>query len=285
MKALENKTAIITGGARGVGRVITEAFLNEGVRMVICSRNETELKQTVSDLDPTGKNLHYTAADVSNYDDCVKLFKFAKDKLGEISILVNNAGIYGPIGPVETNPSAEWDKTIQINLLGTVYLTQLVLPEMKKRKKGKIINLAGAGIGGSNPLERFSAYYTSKGAVAAFTEVVAAEVSEYNIQVNCISPGAINTFFTDYLLSQGPEKAGEMYQKALKQKETGGDSPSLGAQLAVFLASTESDNVSGKILSAKWDKKGILKKLKRTNKNKFTLRRIDEELFSENKRN
>ena len=283
MEILDNKVAIVTGGARGVGKAITKQFLKEGAKVVICSRSEDELEQTAHQLDPDGKNLAYTTCDVSIYEDCAKLFKFAVNNFKKVDILVNNAGIYGPIGLLETNSPQEWRKTIEINLLGTVYCTQLALEIMKKQKKGKIINLAGAGVGGKKPLTRFSAYYTSKAAVAAFTEVVAWEVEENNIQVNCISPGAINTYFTDYLLSQGAEKAGAMYDQALKQKETGGDSPKLGAELAAFLASDQASNVTGKILSAKWDKIEILKKHDVNKKHKFTLRRIDEELFGEKK--
>lgn len=281
MKILKNKTALITGGARGVGRSITEKFLGEGAKVLICSRNEEELKQTVKELDPSGRRLFFTKCDVSSFEDCQKLFELTKNKFKSLDILVNNAGIYGPIGLVETNDPKEWAKTLEINLLGTVNCTMLALKIMKKQESGKIINLAGAGVGGKKPLSRFSAYYTSKSAVAAFTEVVASETLEDNIQINAISPGAINTYFTEFLLAQGKDKAGEMYDQALKQKETGGDSPQLGADLCVFLASEESGNVTGKLLSAKWDKQENLRKLTPKNSNRYTLRRIDEELFGE----
>ena len=281
MNRLKNKTAVITGGARGVGRSITEKFLSEGARVIICSRNEDELKKTAKELDSSGQSIIYLTADVSKIEDCQKLFKFIKSKFNSLDILVNNAGIYGPIGLLETNNSTQWAKTIEINLLGTMYCTQLALEMMKQQKSGKIINLAGAGVGGKKPLGRFSAYYTSKAAVAAFTEVVASEVVDDNIQINCISPGAINTYFTEFLLAQGKDKAGEMYDQALKQKETGGDSPELGAELCVFLASKESGNVTGKLLSAKWDKQENLRKLTPKNSNRYTLRRIDEEFFGE----
>ena len=283
MHKLINKTAIITGGARGVGKAITEEFLKEGARVLICSRNEKELEQACKSLDKSGKKLFYFTADVSQYNDCKKIFEHAGKLFNRLDILVNNAGIYGPIGPLEENSFEEWTRAIQINLLGTVLCTQIALEFMKKQKKGKIINLAGAGVGGQKPLGRFSAYYTSKAAVAAFTEVIASEVSENNIQINCISPGAINTYFTDYLLAQDPKKVGPMYEQALKQKQSGGDSPELGAKLAVFLASEESNHITGKILSAKWDKSEKLKELKQTDRNIFTLRRIDEELFGEKK--
>lgn len=281
MRALENKNAIVTGGARGVGRALTERFIRDGAKVLICSRTTEELKKTSRQIDPSGKSLFFIEADVSNYEDCQKLFAFAKKIFKTLDILVNNAGIYGPIGLLETNSPKDWLKIIEINLMGTVYCTQLALGQMKNQKHGKIINLAGAGVGGKKPLSRFSAYYTSKAAVAAFTEVVASEVINHNIQVNCISPGAINTYFTNYLIAQGPEKAGPMYERALKQKESGGDSPELGANLVSFLASDQSNNVTGKILSAKWDKINLLKNLSPKDSNKYTLRRIDGEFFGE----
>lgn len=283
MNILAGRKAIITGGARGIGKAITKQLLKDGASVLICSRNKKELENTCKELDPSGKKLFFFVADVSTYADCSKLFKYSEKLFNKLDILVNNAGIYGPIGLLEVNPPEEWAKTIQINLLGTVYCTKLALPQMKKQKRGKIINLAGAGVGGQKPLGRFSAYYTSKAAVAAFTEVIASEVLEDNIQVNCISPGAINTYFVDYLLSQDPEQSGPMYDQALETKRTGGDSLEPAAKLVSFLSSDESRNVTGKILSAKWDKIQAFKKLTKENRNLFTLRRIDEELFSENK--
>jgi 3-oxoacyl-[acyl-carrier protein] reductase len=283
MNTLTGRKAIVTGGARGIGRAITKQLLKDGSSVLICSRNKKELEKTCKELDASGKKLFSFVADVSIYTDCGKLFKYAEKLFNRLDILVNNAGIYGPIGLLERNAPEEWAKTIHINLLGTVYCTKLALPQMKKQKRGKIINLAGAGVGGQKPLGRFSAYYTSKAAVAAFTEVIASEVSEDNIQINCISPGAINTYFVDYLLSQDPKQSGPMYEQALETKRTGGDSLEPTARLVSFLSSDESRNVTGKILSAKWDKIEALKKITKANKNMLTLRRIDEELFSEKK--
>ena len=283
MQSLNKKTALVTGGARGIGKAITKQLLKDGASVLICSRKKEELQNTCKELDPPGKNLFYFVADVSDFNQCKKLFNYTKKIFNKIDILVNNAGIYGPIGFLEENSAEEWLHAIQVNLLGTGYCTKLALPLMKLQGHGKIINLAGAGIGGSKPLSRFSAYYTSKAGVAAFTEVIAREVIEDNIQVNCISPGAINTYFVDYLLAQDPKKAGPMHEQALNLKKTGGDSLQPTMTLVSFLASSESNNVTGKILSAKWDKIESLIKLTPEDKNKFVLRRIDEELFSEKK--
>lgn len=284
MQSLKNKTALVTGGARGIGKAISKQLLKDGASVLICSRKKEELINTCRELDPSGKKLFYFVADVSDFDQCKELFVYAKKIFNnKIDILVNNAGIYGPIGLLEDTSVEEWLHAIQVNLLGTVHCTKLILSLMRRQRQGKIINLAGAGIGGPKLLSRASAYYVSKAGVVAFTEVVAAEVLEDNIQINCISPGAINTFFVDYLLSQDPKKAGPMYEEALNLKKTGGYSLEPVMTLVSFLASDESNSITGKILSAKWDKIETLKKLTPENKNKFVLRRIDEDLFSEKK--
>lgn len=284
MKTIIRRYAIVTGGARGIGKAITKKLMNDGFIVLICSRDQTEIDKTRKELDPSNKKIFGIVSDVSVYKDCKKLIDFAKTKFKQIDVLVNNAGIYGPIGPVETNPTNEWVHAMEINFFGTLYCSQLVIPLMKKQKAGKIINMAGAGVGNKRPLARFSAYYTSKTAVVGFTEAIAAELKEFNIQVNCISPGGVNTRFTDNLLKQGVGKAGiYMYEQALKQKKTGGDSPVLAANLVSYLASVKSNNVTGKMLSAKWDSPAVLNKLSSQSDSLFTLRRIDNALFYEKK--
>lgn len=276
------KIAIVTGGARGIGKVVSNRLVKEGFTVLICSRDKKEVDNTCKEIDPTGKKVFGIKADVTNFKDCKKLIDFTYKKFKKIDVLFNNAGIYGPIGHVEENSSEKWIEAMKINLFGTLFCSQLVIPIMKKQRSGKIINMAGAGVGGKRPLARFSAYYTSKTAVVGFTEVIGAELQEFNIQVNCISPGAINTRFTDFLLSQGKDKAGDvMYEQALKQKKSGGDSPLLAAELIAFLVSPESNHITGKMLSAKWDKIEMLKKLNKDSNSLFTLRRIDKELFYE----
>lgn len=278
------RVAIITGGARGIGKAIAQKFIAEGIKVMICSRHAQEVKQTLRDLNSKGKLCKGLVIDVSKEAECKKLIRMTLKTFGRIDILVNNAGIYGDIGFLEAGSSAEWEKAFLINVFGMMYCTKSVLPYMKKLGSGKIINLAGAGVGGKKPLPRFSSYYVSKAAVVAFTEVIAAEVAENNIQVNCVSPGAVNTFFTDYLLSQGEVKAGkEMYAQATKQKKSGGDSPTLTADMAAFLASEESNHITGRMISAKWENKNSLLKLKPFSKSLYKLRRVDDFFFYEKK--
>lgn len=277
---MESKVFLITGGARGIGLSIFKRVISSGFVAVICSRNIEEVSKALEEVDPSGKKSFGFKVDVSNILEVEKMVLETVNKFGSIDVLVNNAGIYGPIGLLESNNLDEWQQTIDVNLTGTVNCCHAVLPLMKNNKSGKIVNLAGAGVGGMKPLSRFTAYYTSKMAVAGFTEALAKEVKSENIQVNCISPGGVNTYFTDWLLKNGREKAGdEMYDQALKQKESGGEDPDLAAKMVMFLSSTKADHITGKIISAKWDQIDFLSDEKNIKNNLYNLRRIDDSFF------
>ncbi|MBI2476199.1 MAG: SDR family oxidoreductase [Candidatus Taylorbacteria bacterium] len=279
MSDFSGKCVIVTGGSRGIGKAIAEEFFGLGARVLICARGREELEAACKEIDPKGKKFFGIKADVSKIADCQKVINFALKKFGTIDVLVNNAGAYGEIGALEKVDLENWAKTLAVNLLGTVYCTKLAIAVMKKARAGKIINFAGGGIGGKKPLPNFSAYYTSKMAIAGFTETVAAEVAEWGIQINCVSPGAVNTGITDCLIAQGPEKAGEeMYRQSLRQKKTGGTPPKMTVDLISFLCSEEADQITGRLLSAKWDRIEVLKKLEKEG-DLFKLRRIDNDLF------
>ncbi|MDO8482542.1 MAG: SDR family oxidoreductase [bacterium] len=279
MSDFSGKYVIVTGGSRGIGKAIAKEFFALGAGVLICARDQNELEATCNEIDPKRERFFGIKADVSEIADCEKVINFAVKKFGTIDILVNNAGTYGEIGELEKTDPENWAKTIAINLLGTVYCTRLVIPIMKKAGAGKIVNFAGGGVGGRKPLPNFSAYYTSKVAIAGFTETVAAETVKWNIQINCISPGPVNTGITDYLIAEGPEKAGEeMYEQSLKQKKTGGSSARLATDLIHFLCSADANHITGRLLSAKWDSIDTLKKIGKEG-DIFKLRRIDNDSF------
>ncbi len=278
---LEGKVAIVTGGARGIGFSIAKELIMNGAKVVICSRTKSDLHKALGIFNLKKGVAFGIICDVSKSSECKKLIKFTLRKLNRIDILINNAGVYGPIGLFEKVNLREWKKAFEINLMGMVNLSQLVIPIMQKKGGGKIINLCGAGVGGSKTMPHFSAYFTSKAAIASFSEVLADELQEKNIQVNSISPGAVNTYLNDYLIKQGVKKAGKhMYEVALKQKKEGGMSPELAAQLVAFLSSDLSGHITGRLLSAKWNPPNKLKAVKLT-QNLYKLRRIDQELYYE----
>lgn len=280
---LKEKTFIVTGGSKGIGYFVSEYLLSRGAKLVICSRQARDVRNAVLTLRKLG-TVYGLASDVSRPSECRHLIQFALRKFKRIDVLVNNAGIYGPIGPIETLSAKDWQETLQVNLLGIVHCTQAVIPIMKRQGGGKIINFCGAGVGGNSSLPRFSAYYTSKVAVAGFTEVLADELIDNNIQVNAIFPGAVNTNLVEYLLAQGPEKPGpKVYQQALEQKKNGGTPPILAANLIGFLASDQASHITGRLLSAKWDDpKRLVKPL--ASSNLYKLRRVDNQLYHETKK-
>lgn len=275
---LTQNKILVTGGTKGIGFSITKALIEQGAQAVVCSRSQEDVDQAIK---ITNNRLKGIVADVSKYDDCKRLIQFTNEKLNGLDVLINNAGIISPVGPFEEMNPTEWQKTFEVNLFGTISCTQLVIPIMKKQGHGRIINLCGAGVG-AKAMPRFSPYFTSKMAIAGFTEVMADELKPSGIHVNCIAPGAINTQITDYIISQGSAKVGQMeFENALARKKQGGTPIELTIGLINFLLSSESDHLSGCLLSAKWNPVEDLRKLKDISVNLYKLKRIDQDLFYE----
>ena len=275
---LLNKIAIITGGSEGLGFEIAKKFILAGASIAICSRNKKNLKSAelkLKKLLNKNQKLITIVADISKENDVKKLIKITIQKLGDCSILVNNAGIYGPKNKIEKTNWKEWKKTIEINLFGSVLMCKELINHFKKKRYGKIIQLSGGGA--TNPLPYLSAYAASKAGIIRFSETLANEVANYNISVNAIAPGALNTRMLDEVIKAGPDKVGiDFYKRSVNQKKTGGTPLSSASDLAVFLASPQSDGITGKLISAIWDKWEDWPKYinKIRNSDVYTLRRI-----------
>lgn len=253
--SLHGKTAIITGANQGLGFEIARQYAIAGASIVMCARNGDLLQKARGDLAHklvAGQVIEAVPVDVSDPSSVERLVALTLLRLGRIDILVNNAGIYGPMGPIEAVDWAQWVKTIEINLFGSILMCRAVLPNMKKHRSGKIIQLSGGGA--TNPMPNISAYAVSKAAIVRFAETLAEEVREFNIDVNAIAPGALNTRMLDEVLAAGPEKVGQaFFDRSVKQKESGGAGLDRGADLAMFLASDASNGITGKLISAVWD--------------------------------
>lgn len=279
MKKLEGKTAIITGASMGIGRCIAEAFAREGCKLMICSRHWIEIRNAAHELQATcNVPILCMECDVSNPIQAGQLIFQTRVYFSKVDILVNNAGVLGPIGSLVDNDTEKWMEPIKTNLMGTVNCVKEVLPCMIKASRGKIINFSGAGTGGK-PLPTFSSYATSKMAVARFTEIVAEEVKKHNIQINAIAPGGVNTRMLNQVLDAGDRVDKAYLEKSKTQKEMGGTPPEKAAQLALYLASDESNGITGKLLSAVWDDYTNFKDSLESSI--YTLRRIDNVLFTE----
>src|SRR5437899_5403127 len=252
---LKDRTALITGGSQGLGKAIAEQFVREGASVVICARDEKVLAEARIELANSagpGQKVLARRCDVSSEEEVAELAAFALKELGSVQVLVNNAGIYGPMGPTETIPLKEWMRSIEVNLYGVLLPSRALIPQFKKAGSGKIIFLSGGGA--TNPLPNISSYAAAKAAVVRLMETLAEELRPFHVDVNAIAPGALNTRFLDEVLSGGKEAVGEaFYAKALKQRESGGVPLEKGAALCVYLASAQSDGITGKLISAQWD--------------------------------
>jgi len=251
---LRNLNALITGGSQGLGKVIAEFFLREGANVVICSRGEKELLVTHGDLAkifPTQK-VSAKICDVSSESQVNELVAFALGELGSLQVLVLNAGIYGPMGATESVSLDEWRRAMDINLYGVLLPSRALIPHFKKAGRGKIIVLSGGGA--TNPLPNISAYAASKAAVIRLMETLAEELKSFHVDVNAIAPGALKTRFVEQVLAAGADKVGTaFFEKNKKWSEDGAVPLELGASVAVYLASAESDGITGKLISAQWD--------------------------------
>ncbi|HEV3032273.1 MAG TPA: SDR family oxidoreductase [Polyangia bacterium] len=255
---LQGRKILITGASQGFGLAVAERCLAEGADVAVCARSREQTEHAAAALraqaGQAGRDQRVAAgvADVSNPKDVEALVADATRELGGLDGLVNNAGVYGPKGLIEEVDWADWAKAIEINLLGTVLPCRAVLPGFRRRGSGKIVNLSGGGA--TAPLPRLSAYAASKAAVVRFTETLAEELRDTQIDVNAIAPGALNTRLLDEVIAAGPDKVGKaFYDRSLKQKADGGAPLDKGAALCAFLLSSESDGITGRLLSAVWD--------------------------------
>lgn len=253
-RPLAGKVAIVTGSSQGLGKEIARRYLAAGAKVMMCARDGERLRQAVGELGAEAgvAAVAGMAADVSKPDDATMLAAGAFERFGGCDVLVNNAGVYGPKGAILDVDWADWIRAFEINLLGSVLMCRAVLPHFKSAGRGKIVQVSGGGA--TNPLPMLSAYAVSKTAVIRFMETLAEETRELRVDVNAIAPGPLNTRMLEEILAAGPDKVGRaFYERAQKQKERGGAPLDKGAELAVFLASSESDGITGKLISALWD--------------------------------
>lgn len=281
MNKLSSKTILITGGSLGIGLAVAKKCAEEGARIIISARNEIDLRNAANELSgiSDANHLHYKL-DVSDLDAVNTFAKWCNKNDLQINGLVNCAGIYGPIGKTIEVDMNEFSKTVNINLLGTVYMCSIFAPLIESKTRKKIVNFAGGGA--ASPFANYSAYATSKIAVVRFTENFSIELEDENFDINCIAPGFVLTRLHQRTLEAGEYKSGKnFFENTKEQIESGGVSPELAANLAVFLLSNESDGITGKFISAPWDKweNKDFQRMLREDKDFGTLRRIDNKTF------
>jgi NAD(P)-dependent dehydrogenase (short-subunit alcohol dehydrogenase family) len=252
---LLGRSAIVTGASRGLGREIASAYLAAGADLFLCARDERKMRQAGEELQRAfpERQIIWTSANIGSAEDASRIVAEAVAAYPRLTILVNNAGVYGPKGMLEEVDWESWAAAVAINLLGSTFLIRSALPHFKSCGYGKIIQLSGGGA--TSPLARISAYAASKAAIVRLVETIAQECKGQGIDANSLAPGALNTAMLDETIEAGPERVGQdFYAQALRQRESGGTPLALGARLAVFLASAASDGITGRLVSAQWDR-------------------------------
>jgi 3-oxoacyl-[acyl-carrier protein] reductase len=278
MMKLRDRCAIVTGGNQGLGRAIAAAFVAEGASVLLCARDAALLELTRAELAQglnVGQQVLVHTADVGVTVEVDAVVAAALRAFGRIDILVNNAGIYGPMGELEAVDWEQWVDALRINVLGTVYPCRAVIPAMKRQGGGKIINLSGGGA--TNPMPRLTAYATSKAAVVRFTESLALELAASRIDVNAIAPGALATRMLDQAIAAGPDQVGaDFHARMVEIRDRGGTPLGTGSAACVYLASAASDGITGRLISAVWDRWASLQNHREALEGSdiYTLRRI-----------
>lgn len=251
---LSGKNAAITGASQGLGLAVARQFVRDGANVAICGRHGPDLEKAAQYLagEGSGRVVHIVA-DVSREREVDGFAELCEAALGSLDILVCNAGVYGPKGPIEEVDWPEWRQAIEINLFGAVYCCRAFLPQLLRSRRGKIILLSGGGA--TKPLPYLSAYAASKAGLVRFGETLAEELKPKGVDVNMVAPGALNTRLLDEVIAAGPERVGALfYESSIRQKQNGGTPLDRGAALCAYLASPESDGITGRLISAVWDR-------------------------------
>jgi len=255
LQALTNAGVLVTGAGRGIGKRLAIGFAAAGNRVGLLARSKAELDLAHLEIEHAGGNALRIRADVTDYEQVSAAVDRMRVHYGEVNVLICAAGVPGPIGPFHMQSPKGWADVVHTNLLGVMNACHAVLPHMIERRAGKIIVISGPGA--TAPRPNFSLYAATKAGLVRLVETIAEEIGDHNIQINCLGPGGTYTHMTDEILRAGERAGWKETEEALEVRRTGGEAPDKQIQLALFLASEDSNHISGKLIHASDDWKKL----------------------------
>jgi NAD(P)-dependent dehydrogenase (short-subunit alcohol dehydrogenase family) len=206
---IRNKVAVVTGGASGIGEKTAEFFVQEGVKVLVADVSKERIEKTVGSLREGGGDVRGFYCDVTDEKMVSQMVNQAVTYFGTVDFLVNSAGIGGAMKPLETAARAEWQQILEINLIGTIHCCKAVMPLLREKNEGRIVNIASeAGVSGEKGLEIYAA---SKGGVISLTKSLAKDLGRHNVTVNAVAPAFVHSPMTAYLTPELEKKWLKMY--------------------------------------------------------------------------
>jgi 2-hydroxycyclohexanecarboxyl-CoA dehydrogenase len=238
-----DKVAIVTGGGRGIGKAIAVRLAQEGAKVMIVDKNPDTLKDTIEGIKKDGGQATAIVADMTKKEDVSRMVQTTMEQLGRIDILVNNVGLF-TFEPFLDTKEEEWDRLLALNLKSTLLCSQAVLKEMIKKSYGKIINISSDA--GKIGMTTMASYSAAKAGVTGLTKTLAREMARYNININCVCPGLVDTQLTTDLMAFAPELKEKMI-KAIPFRRLA--TPEDVTAAVCFFASDEASYITGQSLS------------------------------------
>lgn len=281
MSDTATRTVLVTGASMGLGKEIARAFVKNGDTVILVARHLEMLESAAADIsaDAPGSAICHVA-DMADPNQIRRLAEESFAAHGRLDVIVNNAGVYGPIGPLEENDIGEWADSIALNLVGPARLIHHAIPFMESSGGGSIINIAGGGA--VKPMPTLSAYSAAKAGLVRLTESLALEMAAKGIRINAIAPGFIASRFHEPIVDGRCAVDPGIAEATRKQMDRGGDDPVHASNLAVFLASPQAAHISGRLISAIYDDCNELAQPENFKSAAyFTLRRVDGVFVSE----
>jgi NAD(P)-dependent dehydrogenase (short-subunit alcohol dehydrogenase family) len=259
-RPLDGMVALVSGGSRGVGKLLSTRLARAGAAIGLIARSSADLAAIVSEINRAGGIAAAACADITDKRAAAAAVRDLRDRLGTADILINNAGISGPIGPAWEAPSADWWRAIEVNLGGAFVLTQLALPHMIAEGRGRIINITSYAGVYRWPL--MSAYAASKAALVKLTETLAEETRPHGVSVFSVDPGLLRIGLGEAALSSTADRqtpAGRVYHWIRDQFDAGrGADPERAVRLILALAGGKADRLSGRHLGVSEDLEAML---------------------------